>query len=392
MTLSSTAERRRDAIVEYAGEAESVEELFRGASRRLRNLVPFDAALWLATDPATGLPSAPTLSENFADRAMGGGECIRYWEREFLVEDVNLYRDLGRGETPSAGLRQVTGDRPAGSIRYREFLQPRGFDDELRAVMRVDGRPWAQLSLVRESGRPSFDADEAEFVGGLSGPLAEAIREHARPATDTPPGPDGPGLLLFGPDGELVSANDHSLAWLEELAWLDEWHPSPAEDAPDRFFGAPTGMRLPLVVGSTLMHARAIAEQRDRGAARARLRSRAGRWLVCHASCLRDADGRLGSTALVIEPAKAAEIAPIIVQAYELTAREQEIAGLISRGFGTGEIADSLFLSAHTVRDHVKAIFEKTGVSSRGELVAKLYAEHYAPSHLDPDNIETVVD
>jgi DNA-binding NarL/FixJ family response regulator len=35
------------------------------------------------------------------------------------------------------------------------------------------------------------------------------------------------------------------------------------------------------------------------------------------------------------------------------------------------------------VRDHVKAIFEKVGVSSRGELVATLFAEHYAPTHFD---------
>ena len=35
---------------------------------------------------------------------------------------------------------------------------------------------------------------------------------------------------------------------------------------------------------------------------------------------------------------------------------------------------DELFLSAHTVRDHVKAIVEKVGVNSRGELFATLYS------------------
>jgi hypothetical protein len=35
------------------------------------------------------------------------------------------------------------------------------------------------------------------------------------------------------------------------------------------------------------------------------------------------------------------------------------------------------------MRDHVKTIFDKLGVSSRGELVAKVFAEHYA-HHLDP--------
>ena len=39
-------------------------------------------------------------------------------------------------------------------------------------------------------------------------------------------------------------------------------------------------------------------------------------------------------------------------------------------------IAAELGLSSHTVRDHVKAIFDKAGVSSRGELVARLFSEH----------------
>jgi hypothetical protein len=38
----------------------------------------------------------------------------------------------------------------------------------------------------------------------------------------------------------------------------------------------------------------------------------------------------------------------------------------------------------------VKAIFEKVGVGSRGELVAKLFAEHYAPIHLEPASHEAV--
>ena len=54
----------------------------------------------------------------------------------------------------------------------------------------------------------------------------------------------------------------------------------------------------------------------------------------------------------------------------------------IARGNSTPEIAAELFLSAHTVRDYIKAVFDKVGVSSRGELVAKLFAEHYAdPFH-----------
>ena len=122
------------------------------------------------------------------------------------------------------------------------------------------------------------------------------------------------------------------------------------------------------------------------------LRAASGRWLVVHASCLRGANGHPGPTALTIEPAKSAQIAPIIVEAYCLTAREQEITRLVARGMSNQEIAADLFLSPHTVRDHLKAIFAKVGVGSRGELVAKLFAEHYGSSLHAPNAAVVHVD
>jgi DNA-binding NarL/FixJ family response regulator len=71
---------------------------------------------------------------------------------------------------------------------------------------------------------------------------------------------------------------------------------------------------------------------------------------------------------------------PVVVEAYCLTTREQQITQALARGLSNVEIAAELFLSAHTVRDHLKAIFAKVGVGSRGELVAKLFAEHYGPA------------
>jgi DNA-binding CsgD family transcriptional regulator len=138
---------------------------------------------------------------------------------------------------------------------------------------------------------------------------------------------------------------------------------------------------VPMWMLGTVFRALALAGGRGDGTARSRVRTRRGRWLVCHASCLHDGDGALSGIAVVIESAKVAEIAPIIVQAYDLTDREQQITRLITRGAGTAEIADELFLSTHTVRDYVKAIFAKVGVSSRGELVARLFTEQYEPVH-----------
>lgn len=376
--LASSAPRDRDELIDRARRAESVRVLFDVAAPRLRRLVPYDAAGWMATDPATSLPAAPTRTENMR-HISGEDVCLRLWELEFLVEDVNLYGDLARSPLPAAGLRQATDGRPARSVRYREHLRPNGFGDELRAVLRADGSAWAWITLLRADDTPPFGAGEAELVASLSAPLAAAIRDHARPTAkrDERVADHGPGLMLFDRAGELFSVNDDALAWLDELAVDSEGRVA-------------FGIELPLVVLSTLARARAIAAERDHGIARVRIRSASGRWLVCHASCMRDPDGMTGETALVIEPATAAEIAPIIVDAYELSSREQQITQLIAQGFGTGEIAARLHLSAHTVRDYVKTVFDKVAVSSRGELVATLFAEHYAPIHLDPKGVDRV--
>jgi DNA-binding NarL/FixJ family response regulator len=368
-TRAATAGHARSELIARAAKAETVGELFQVTSDRLRRMVPFDAAVWLATDPATGLPTAAVRSENLA--GFGADGCQRYWELEFMVEDVNSFSGLARAKTPAASLHLATHERPARSARYRELLRPKGYADELRGVLRADGSAWALVALFRAVGAPPFDARESSLVGDLSTPLGLAVREHAR-SPAAPPAPAdqrGPGLMVFAPDGELISVNDDALAWLDELV---------GDAAHSQRFSVP----LPVVVVSTLMRARAIAEERERGSARGRVKSSAtGRWLVCHASCLRDADGAIGDTALVIEAATAAEIAPIVAEAYELSPREQQITRLIARGLGTADIAEHAYLSTHTVRDYVKAILGKVGVSSRGELVAKLYAEHYGPVH-----------
>src|SRR5262249_36479144 len=111
----------------------------------------------------------------------------------------------------------------------------------------------------------------------------------------------------------------------------------------------------------------------------ARVATPSGRWLVLHAASLRAAAAESERIAVMIEPARRAEIASLIVELYELSEREQQVTQLLVRGLATDEIAAALWLSKHTVRDHVKAIFGKVGVASRPELTAKLFAEHFLP-------------
>ena len=53
------------------------------------------------------------------------------------------------------------------------------------------------------------------------------------------------------------------------------------------------------------------------------------------------------------------------MRAWRLTRREREVARLVIDGLSTEDIATALFISVHTVRDHLKMIFGKMGVSRR---------------------------
>ena len=67
------------------------------------------------------------------------------------------------------------------------------------------------------------------------------------------------------------------------------------------------------------------------------------------------------------------------LEAHGVTAREREIAALLAQGLSNAEIATALVLSPYTVQDHIKSLFEKTAVSSRQELVARIFLDQYMP-------------
>jgi len=87
-------------------------------------------------------------------------------------------------------------------------------------------------------------------------------------------------------------------------------------------------------------------------------------------------------TAVILEPGRPADIAPLLLQAYGLTRREAEVAQLVLRGLSTTAIAATLAISDLTVQQHLKLVFHKVGVGSRRELVAQIFAGHYRPSKI----------
>jgi two-component system response regulator DesR len=56
---------------------------------------------------------------------------------------------------------------------------------------------------------------------------------------------------------------------------------------------------------------------------------------------------------------------------YELSEREREVLDLIASGATNREIAEALFLSPHTIKEHTSALYRKLKARNRAEAVRR---------------------
>jgi DNA-binding CsgD family transcriptional regulator len=367
---SYAKERAKERIAGLATRGLDAVTFWREATELVGRAVPHDFfPCWWTLDPASLL-----MTSHFNP---GFPEVPPQWlEIEYLEDDFNKLADVVRADRPVATLLEATGGDPSRSRWYRVAIEPFGAEQELRAGLRTqDGVPWAAVSLYREPGRPEFDADEVAFLLELAPYLAEGTRRGLLigEASD-PEAPDAPGLLVLGVDLSVESMTSGVERWLAAL--------------PDGDWEAK--QRLPSAVLAVARRALRTAGGVDSPGeiALARVLSQTGRWIVLHGAAL--VSDRSRRAAVIIEPAHPARIAPLLMAAYGLSEREQEVTRLVLQGASTTEIAERLFVSAHTVQDHLKSVFEKTDVRSRRELVGKVFFAYYEPRLRD--NERRVID
>ena len=177
--------------------------------------------------------------------------------------------------------------------------------------------------------------------------------------------PDAPGVIELDAHGGLLRASSSAEPLLAELSGAT----------------AEAGVR------SSSIHTIANATRATIAAAshpggtatfpRSVVKTPAGTWFVLHGGLL--GAPRSGEVAIFIQRAHPTLVAPLLLKAYGLTSREQEVTQLILRGANTIQVARRLTISPHTVSDHLKAIFEKTDARTRGELSAKLFFGEHLP-------------
>jgi DNA-binding CsgD family transcriptional regulator len=356
---ATTMQRAHGKIVQLAGQGSDLVTFWRASADVVAEVVPhYMSPCWYTFDPASLLVTSHYQTEL--------PELPPAWlAYEYFEDDVLKMADVARSRRGMATLHEVTGGDPGRSTGWARFVQPYGGDQQLLVALRSRlGHVWGMLGLYREPDRPLFAPDELQFLGEVAPHLAEGARRGllVGEATD-PDGPESPGLVVLRDDWSVESLTPGVARWLDEL--------------PDS--GWQAHGTLPPSVLAVAGRALRTAEGPDAPGeiAVARVLSRTGGWMVLHGAAL-VADGAR-RVAVIIERAHPARIASLLMAAYGLSEREQDVTRQVLHGNATAEIARQLCISPQTVQQHLKSFFAKTGVHSRRELVGTVFFAHYEP-------------
>ena len=321
------------------------ESLRREALRELQRVIGFDRWCWALADPDTLIPLGGIAEHDY------GPGVPRELELEYSGDDFAAMDVLARRVKPAASLSIETGGDLARSPRWDQVLRPVGIGDEAVVACRDALGCWGWLKAYRDSADARFAEHDLDLLAQLGPALGSALR-HNPPANDGGAGaPTVPGVIVLGGDLSVVMWTASARAWLEAL-------PSAGVYAA---FGILPAMVYP---AATLSRSPDTANR-----AHALDRCVDGRWVMIEAAAL---EGRAdGEVAVTLRAATGSETFDRLCRIYALSGRERDVVAGLLDGLDTRALSERLFISRHTVQDHLKSVFEKTRVHSRREVLAK---------------------
>lgn len=335
------------AVTDAVQRATEAADVFRLGMTEISRAIPVDGWCGLTLDPATLLMTGGVHEHGLTPDAIR-----RMLELEYGGSDVHAFAELARGKPTVGVLSETLG--PGDSARLRDVLLPCGYGAEVRVALR-DHACWGAIAMFRKRGAPPFDAGATELLAAVSPVLADALRAVlVASAAQVLPRLQSRAIVVIDANDRIASATAHAAQLLALLA----------EHGPADPYGVPHSVQA-------AVHEARRADASAQREARTRLHD--GRWVTIRASAVGE------QVVVVIEPSGPLEVASLILRAYGLTRREGELVRWILHGFDTHQIAETLAISPYTVQDHLKAIFDKVGVASRKELVARLFFTHYLP-------------
>jgi DNA-binding CsgD family transcriptional regulator len=323
----------------------------------LGEVIGFDAHVWLLTDPVTTVGTAPLAEVPCI------GELPTLIKSKYATT-VNRWTALAAQATPVGLLSQATGGDPARSRVWREVLSRFQIGDVASAVFADQHGCWGFLDLWRTNASGPFDAKDSGFLADLAAPLAAALRRCQAQTFASPAAGQrrdaGPVVLTLDGDLRITGRTAASQAWLDVLL----------PPGPGRF-------AIPASVYNVAAQLLAAGEGIDDHPPFARTHLADGIWLTLRAAALgatehADAARSAGAALVVtIEETSASDRLDLFARAFGCTARETELLALLAADSDTRAMARRMHLSEHTVQDHLKSIFAKTGARDRVSVLAR---------------------
>jgi DNA-binding CsgD family transcriptional regulator len=316
----------------------------------IRRFVPFDAFVWLLTDPETTVGSSPV-----ADLGPGRPSTI---ELPTLIR-LKYCSTTNRWTTLSPRTSMALADN-VGTAGTRDewvnLLGEHGVTDVLSSVAADSYGTWAFIDLWRSGG--TFSSSEqmliAEIIDTVTSTLRRSMLRSFEHGASSASAEGGPVLLLLTDELRLVAQTAEADRVMRALL------PTDAE-------------RAPIPAAAFNVGAQLLANELgvDDHPARARVHLHDGVWVTLRAARIGEASATAAAIAVSIEPTTAPDRASLYTRAAGLTERETELLRHLVTGHDTRAIAQAMFVSEHTVQDHLKSIFAKTGLNTRRMVVAR---------------------
>jgi DNA-binding CsgD family transcriptional regulator len=313
----------------------------------IRRVVGFDAYAWLLTDPETSVGAGP----------LADVPCLPELPNLIRLKYLTRLNRWTRLPRAAALLSAATGGDLSRSLLWRELLHRYGVGDLASAVYRDRYGCWGFLDLWRVGGR--FTAADEAFLVDIAAPVTATLRRTLA-ATFVPVAPrraHGPGIMLLGPDLYVRAQTPETDAYLRTLV-------------------PPEGDRAAVPSGAYNVAAQLLATEAgiDANPPTARVHLDGGTWLTLRAARIGPAErGPQRDIAVGIEQVTPDARAALFARVHGLSPRQAELLIALASGADTRDLADRLFLSEHTVQDHVRSMFAKTGVRSRAALLARAF-------------------
>jgi DNA-binding CsgD family transcriptional regulator len=340
-------ERSAASFRALAGGGDSVVKSLSETLRQLQRVAGYTEGLAMAFDPSVLIPIE--FVATFPLEPVSARVACRNEQQE---DDVNKFRDLAVAAFPVAALSADHDVECASSPRWQGLLLPGGRRQELRAAL-VDahGWCWGAVALYRRNhvrfSRSDLGAT-ADLVPSRASDLARSLVAERAPGS-----PSEPTLLLMDKSGAVLDAPDRAVRWMDRVR---------SADRVDR-----VGMVLASLAARIVRMCDGGEDQRP---VRVRMRSGGGIWTTLIAEPLRSESTM--ALPVVVMATDFGQLFPLQVAAFSLSDREADLVRQVLEGLDTKTIARRMSISGLTVQDHLKSIFQKTGVHSRRELVYRL--------------------